>query len=949
MDFTRVVAMVLVFLAVCTSSQSLALAGPTAIVSGRVVDAAGSPLAGVAIVVAIGDARGATTSSRDGTFAVEVPAGIGHVSARLSGYRGADATDVALVAGERTNITLTLAETTSSTVAVIGRTRANGSSATVRDVLGAGTTLDAASLQTFPETNLIETLPAQVPGVALARVNSATPNNFFAVRGGFYETRVAIDGHSLSPGSFGNWNANYANPYTFSSVEVLRGPGTFSSNAGESAFGTINLRTPDVPSIGSFKAITGVDGQGGSFSSLSAGGPLTRDGKLGFFVMHNVTGYNGANQNYVAARPNATNTLVNYVASFSSPYLLRSEVVKARYRFSPATSLTASFIGLQGQYAPQGGAYGAFQQTIVVPPCKPDPANCGLFSTYNSPDARGLIGQPVDLWAFSSQSTLINNQPLFEAELRTVLRGGSLLIRPYVSTLSRYIDGMQRRMQPGFSGSWFLVSNGANCQAVGSAPNVATQTPAKGPCFQQSGTVPVSDPKQCTKATPCYTPSMVTANDGSSGYAAPFAQLEVDRLRGTTVTYLVSAGPNVYALSFDQRSDDTSSYGGDTTPLPKGTPVTLATTAQSILPTISRNRDLSLAGELALGPMTRLSASLYYTRWHLDYQFEDPVLFSRLQRNAPLALIHDARDTAHVDPQLGIVIRPNRDLALRFSGGSAITVPFASQVSGLPGLDFPNGSNNFIGTVTLRNPNLRPETTVAYNAGGDMRLPDGGVLSLDLFDNTVHDAFITAKVPYTGTPISGGGTFLQSTTINGPLLRSYGIELGLSSRPAFGWGYRGNLSLQRAFYDQLPRSLYLAQQLPIINGKQLDGTPAVIPYSSAYGELRYAARHETLVALGVHYLGANNAYFGPARTIANVSVRSRLGAGTLGFTVDNLTNTGNGTALGQGIANAGFAQVTYGAPTAGKPFRYGEIPTSLQTIPSRLVRVQYTLSGTAGR
>ncbi|HTJ27758.1 MAG TPA: hypothetical protein VMA36_16500, partial [Candidatus Limnocylindria bacterium] len=767
--------------------------------------------------------------------------------------------------------------------------------------------------------------------------------NFFAVRGGFYETRVEIDGHSLSPGSFGNWNANYANPYTFSSVEVVRGPGVFSPNAGESAFGTINLRTPDVPSRPLASALMGIDGYGDGYSSFMAGGPLDRAGRLSVLAMRNVTGYTGPDQNVLAARPNATNTLLNYVGNFSSPFLVQSEVAKARYRFSDATTLTLGFVGLQGQYAPQGGAYGALQGSIAVPPCQPNPSNCGLFSTYNSPDARSLIGQRVDLWAFSSRSTLINNQPLFEGELRTTIGNGTLLLRPYVSTLSRYIDGSQRPTQPGFSGSWYLVNNGANCQASGVAPNAAAGTPAKGPCFQNSGTVPVASPTVCTTATPCYTPSTVVANDGATGFAAPFAQLEVDRLRGTTLTYLLNAGPNVYALSFDERSDDTMSYGGDTTPLPPGTPATLANTAQSILPTISRNRDASIASDIALSERLHLNSNLYLTRWQLDYQFENPALFAALNRNAPIDLVHDTKATSHIDPQLGFVLRASDALALRLSGGSAITVPFASQVSGFPGVDFPNGSNNFTGTVTIRNPNLRPETTVAYDLGADLRLRDGAILSGDLFDNTIHDVFITAKVPYTGPPIAGGGTYFQSTTINGPLQRSYGLELGLARTPLVGFGYRGNLTLQRAFYDQLPQSLYASQQLPIVNGKQLDGTPVVIPYASAYGELQYATRRGALLALGAHYVGANNAYFGPARVIADatLSVPAGRARGALQLSVDNLFNADNGTDLGQGIANAGFAQVTYGAPKAGAAPVYGSIATSLQTIPPRLFRLQY--------
>jgi len=46
--------------------------------------------------------------------------------------------------------------------------------------------------------------------------------------------------------------------------------------------------------------------------------------------------------------------------------------------------------------------------------------------------------------------------------------------------------------------------------------------------------------------------------------------------------------------------------------------------------------------------------------------------------------------------------------------------------------------------LTVKNPDLRPETTVGYNVGFDLRADNGTVFSGDLFDNTIHDTPMTA-------------------------------------------------------------------------------------------------------------------------------------------------------------------------------------------------------------
>jgi len=56
--------------------------------------------------------------------------------------------------------------------------------------------------------------------------------------------------------------------------------------------------------------------------------------------------------------------------------------------------------------------------------------------------------------------------------------------------------------------------------------------------------------------------------------------------------------------------------------------------------------------------------------------------------------------------------------------------------------------NGNIGTYTVKNPNILPAVSIAYNAGGRFPLRGGIVQSLDLYDYTTHDAFSTSTSLY---------------------------------------------------------------------------------------------------------------------------------------------------------------------------------------------------------
>ncbi len=347
-----------------------------------------------------------------------------------------------------------------------------------------------------------------------------------------------------------------------------------------------------------------------------------------------------------------------------------------------------------------------------------------------------------------------------------------------------------------------------------------------------------------------------------------------------------------------------------------------------VAPTTARNNDFSLSTVLALSPKLKLALGDFLTIWNLDY----------LQGADADSLAGATRTVSHNDPRIGLNYRPSANFALRASAGSGITVPYASQVSGLPTVS--NG-NSGINTLVTVNPNLNPEVTVAYGLGTDFIFPDHTKLSADLYDDTIHSAFVysTYTVPLTQTDTIPYSQVSQ--WLNGPIERNYGFELSLASGNAYGFGYDATATIQRAYYDQLSPSFYALAASTAINGAQING----IPYAQAHGELTYGNRANDLRAsFGADYTGTNNWTNGPAFVTFFATFRRDIGPlGTLRISVSNLFNAGTGAPYGFSIYNGGFATPQLGPdPNGGSGLVYSDIPQFLQQAPPRTIRFSIT-------
>jgi outer membrane receptor protein involved in Fe transport len=819
---------------------------------------------------------------------------------RKGGYTAQTAV---IVIGPRSTrqLMLELADANLTSLIIGGSTPGVGTSLNAQ--ASASATLPAGALSERPQPTL-RALALELPGVTLAHSADSVPDTSLVVRGGTVETRVQIDGHAVSAGATGRWDSSYAALPLFDSIEVAKGAGFSGADAGESAFGTVNLRTRDFSRGRQEDLVSGIDSFGGSFTTLGFSGTVLPDDRLSYVFEHAVDGSNGPDAgkiaNNVVAEPNGTALLVSKTP-LDSPFMLGSDLAKIRWRFAGDTSLTLAYVGIHAEYAETGGAYGTFlgQRTIV--------ASAPYVFTgveFSSPLYPGLIGTTVPAYTLAHNTSVQTNQPLFEAEFRTAIRNDTLLIRPYVGTIFNLLDGSGRSSGPDPSDgvAWTAVTTGSGC---------STQQPCQLPCASLCG----------------------------------FLDQEIDRLHGTTVTLLHPVGDGTVNFSYDYRSDQTTVTSGNPNVRFDGGLSGISAYLTSLPTTLARNFDWSATYTVPLSTRLRLAVGNYYTDWKLHYgTIASTENF--LTGTATREVGSGDRAYQHNNPRIGFVWHPQAYTTYRFTAGSAITVPYADLVAG--GLTF-TGEYSSVGTVSEKNPALQPESTVAYDLGLDHRLRNGSVATLDAFDNTIHNVFATQVAPFNGAAFgipSGSlynGLFATTTMpLNAPIERNYGLEVGLTSRPVLGLGYHVATTLQRAYLDQLPASFFTAPS-SLVNGKQLDGSTSV-PYTHSYAEVTYRRPSGIAASLGADYTGSNNWTNGPAFIVWSSMLRYDLRGGYRAqFSIENLLNKSTGNVYAAGTADGGFAAVDYGAQLPGALPTYGATSTTHFAIAPRTYRFQVEL------
>jgi outer membrane receptor protein involved in Fe transport len=665
--------------------------------------------------------------------------------------------------------------------------------------------------------------------------------------------------------------------------------------------------------------------------------------------------------------PLLTGDLIGWQGDFSNTYRLDGDLAKFRYKFSDATSVTGEFLNIQGDFNPQGGAYGQFVGLADIPECLNSVSGkyvagngtaCTLTSIYNAPSAQGLVGQKnVPLYTFYPGSNVSFNQPTFNLDFKTTVGNDTVFLRPYTASIHRLIDGSGEPDQYGYgSGSYEVISN-ANCQATFVAPTATGG--AKGPCLPAGAspneaayigsdttahlypTGPLPAGYTCSVATPCYTSSTAVTNSGAVGYTAPYTTNETDTLFGYTFTYVHPAGANTYSLSYDHYYDQAQSLVNDASPLAAGCEFTLSggalpktqisfdgqeigaqpdctlpagvsrATPISVPPTFDSVGSLSLTGQFQLTPTFEFDFGNYLTRYVIDAQVENPKLLLAYSNafgstsSAPVSLVGVVNSETHYDPHFGFVFRPTRDWAIRGTAGSSISIPYPAQVSGLGSIA--QGPTTTINNV---NPNLKPEEVVAYDLGTDFRFRNGTIISSDIYNDVIHNAWAQPKIQLASAPpgiteTSAGGYF-ETTWVNTSQEYLQGIELASGYEPRVGFGGRISASLERAYFLDLPPEIVESAPITFFNGEQINQ----VPYVRGYVEARWQGRNGMLFRVGMDYEGNNNSYNAPAFVLFDGSARFPLAGGfTVQLSGENITDQTFGSMLGTGIDYQGRVQI----------------------------------------
>ncbi len=886
-------------------------AGATGVLNGIVTDGAHHALGAATIEVSGHGVTALVQSGADGRYSIALAPGTYGVVARKGGFATVDEGAVTIVAGETTVANVTLAEASTATLRSIGSI-ATAASKTASTAVSSVSSLPSYVLSEQQPITLQTVLP-QIPGVTFDRGESSDPYEYFAVRGGAVETRVEIDGHPISLGDDGKWNLDQVDPGVFAGVDVFKGAGVYGANAGESVFGTINLRTRDFTAADVYDASVGIDQYGAQESSFATSGSV---GRLGYVFNYNVAGdvgpQNGILGNEVELDPNnPSKAIVAFQAPLDDRIREASELAKVRYRFSDATSFSAGFLGFQGTQNPQGVAYGTSVGTVQIE--EGIPGTPSSPTQYNAPYAQNLIGHTIQGYQWYPGTTTSENQPFFEAEFRTAYKNDTILVRPYTGVITRIVNGDQEGNFPDgqFDLAWLKVTSPGSCSSAA-------------PCYPGGSSTAYTSATNPCATVACYTPQ----------YGSGYYETAVNLLHGTTFSYNHPFGQNELNFSYDYHSDETWDYYSDSTPAFSGG--TVGNTFDiGVAPTTAKNTDLALSSTFKLSPDLRLAAGLYQTNWKLDYLTEDPAIVAANPNvdilNLPLSLVHENRTVSHFDPHLGLNYRPSPGFALRFSAGSGITVPYASQVSGIPSVTNPSGTFNQEAVLQNVNPNLNPEVTVAYDLGADLAIRGGPLVKADLFDNAIHNAFVLSTYPVTANANAPRPYQLEQQWLNGPIERDYGLELEVRSPNRPGLGYALTGTLQRAYFAELPASFYASGPSDAINGQQVH-SDNIIPYAQGHAELRYVDRAFT-TSFGADYTGANNWTYGPAFTTFFWTLHKDLGKSVwLQISAQNLFNYGNGNPYGIAELNGGYNRILLGPCATGSSLCYSSAGQALQAI-----------------
>jgi outer membrane receptor protein involved in Fe transport len=868
--------------------QSLpALAQTEGPLHGVVNDAQGAPVAGATVSVRPASAKQIVTDAK-GAFAFSsLPSGVYEVTVQKAGYVTSEIANVAVPLTSPLDVALQPA--TFSTLEQIATVKTSANSP-LNTSSSAIVTLDQSRFVDKGQIQIGHVLDT-VPGIVSARPgtgNAAVPGSITSpnLRGALdYEKATLIDGHPLINGARGDYPTMLVNSLLFQDIEIVKGPTAYAPQINYGIGGTMNFRTSDPTVNPTGIAVLGFDNFSGTVGDLRLSDTI---GKLGY--VFNITSYgtqgplnntptyvtlpyssNGANTtqingekltknpvsptpingahgpypvNGVIGTPGARyTTLVACCQQVSSDYLTRGELAKLQYHVSDATILTAGYIGIQGQYDGPAGNLLQYQSTFA-------PAT-GYTTNVFFPGSQFLLNNTTTI----PDQRVYDNEPMFEAELRTTVNHDTVLARYYSAVLERQ-----------------TVSDWGNP----TSPYPTTMTLYGTAFLNGSSTPTVFNGQPADILIPA-----------SSAYANNMG--DHDYLHGVSFQYDHPMGDALATFAYDRNTSLTNSYrlAGGTT----------ATTVTSIAP--GTRQDFTTYLLRAVLPVTERGQLTL-----ADYQNVYQNHYTPCCSTGGFTFA-DSTST-HNDPRLGFVYHLNPDASLRFSMGSAIAPPYPALIDTLNTTPAQAPPNQNPIVITKNAGQILPETSFGYDLGGDWRLRSGDLVSADLYSTNIWNQFVTYTYD-TGTQFNNTPVY---ATTNGNLAQSRyeGFEVSLRRDPVAGWGYTFSADLQRAYAYNVPPGFYATSTNPYgtnlgvvpgnnyySNGIGYNGiSNKSEAYSMGYGAIHRRSIHGQFAELGLTYYGSNNTFNVPAFFVASATYRQPVGRrASVQLSADNLFSANN--------------------------------------------------------
>jgi len=899
----------LAFVAACAIAVGLvtqtALAQPTtATLTGTVRSSGGDPIPGVTVRLS-GPATASTETDATGSFSLTVPPGLYRIDVSKPGYVPSSTDSLPLAPGPNAALTVSLGQVSLQSLRTIGSTStiSRGSGIALNTTAAQQEFVSAQQFENLGNPQINDALQ-QSPDVTIQHMGSQPDTTIIVGGVQPYETQVLIDGHPLALGQYGVFGSQYFPSWLLGGVEVQSGPGNTTPFANLAVGGTANLLTTGFTQKTTASLEQGIDNYGALFTHLLASGSFD---KLQYVVGVGVDGYNGpyfhtqqcdvTPANGGAGDNMSGNTgTIQFCGDASGSFYQKGELLKLKYNFSPATSFEVGFIGAWAGYHPQGTVWGTDLGPTTIQPC--------IGAVCSNPNFSQYFGQTINALAWYPGSDVWNNQTLFDAELRTQIGSNdTLLVRPYIGNLApEIINGLGETQYPimystpgGGASAGFLTACG---NAYGSTTNPA------------GGTTVVNGQTAC--------------------YGSEYSTYEIDKLYGTTFSYLHPFGDSLLNLTYDFHGQSTYAYINN----PAGVSVPFSS---------DRYSTLSLTGNLNFVRNLGLDVGLYDTRY--------TVIGVQPFSTTDATLVGLDRTITRFDPHVALTFRPAGDISYRGSWGTSTTFPFIGQLSGLATYEQPAASlgppYEVGGTLTEKNPNLEPEVSTGYDFGVDKRLPNRSLLSLDIQQSVVHNVFeqSTTNILYNGECCEG-----IFSPINVARLDLQLVTLKYTHAPTVGLGYSISAAAERSVLNGVPASIYSegVASFPVNgvqvcgNGVAAPGIETCVPYLKGYADINYRFLDKTYFHIGVDYEGKNNAYFQPPFALVDFSAsRPITKTATIQLSVENLLNTNNYLTY-LAMPNVGTPLVAGSVNAAGQEIQTSFVPTAIPALP-RIIRLSVKL------